>query len=41
MAQKIHKQQVLETVWSKGNPLALLSGMKIETATKENSMEIP
>ena len=28
-------------VWSKGNPLALLVGMKIRAATMENSMEAP
>ena len=36
--QKIYKQQMLERVWRKGNPLALLVGMKIDTATVENSM---
>ena len=28
-------------MWSKGNPLALLVGMQIYTATMESSMEIP
>jgi len=28
-------------VWRKWNPLALLVGMQIDTATMENSMEIP
>ena len=32
---------MLERVWRKGNPLALLVGMSIDTATVENSMEIP
>ena len=27
--------------WRKGNPLALLFGMQIDTATMENSMESP
>ena len=39
--QKIYKQQMLERVWRKGNPLALLVGMQIDTATIENSMEVP
>ena len=37
--QKIYKQLMLERVWRKGNPLALLVGMYIDTATMENSME--
>ena len=37
--KKIYKQQCWR-VWSKGNPLALLVGMYIDTATMENSMEI-
>ena len=28
-------------VWRKGNPLALLVGTQISTATMENSVEIP
>ena len=28
---------MLERVWRKGNPLALLVGMQIDTATMENS----
>ena len=32
---------MLERVWRKENPLTLLVGMKIYTATTENSMEIP
>jgi len=28
-------------MWRKGNPCALLEGMKIGAATVENSMEIP
>ena len=39
--QKIYKQQMLERVWRKGSPLALLVGMQIDTATMENSMEVP
>ena len=30
---------MLERVWSKGNPLVLLVGMQIDTATMEDSME--
>ena len=32
---------MLERVWRKGNPLALLVGMQTNTATMENSVEIP
>ena len=32
---------MLERVWRKGNPLTLLVGMQISTATMENSVEIP
>ena len=32
---------MLERVWRKGNPLALLVGMQTSTATMENSLEIP
>ena len=32
---------MLETVGLKDNPLALLVGMQIDTATMENSIEIP
>ena len=32
---------MLEREWRKGNPLALLVGKKTDTATVENSMEIP
>ena len=32
---------MLERVWRKGNSLALLVGMYIDTATMENSMEVP
>ena len=39
--KKIYKQYMLERVWRKGNPLALLVEMQIDTATMENSMEIP
>ena len=30
-----------ERVWRKGNPLALLVGMEINTVTVENIMEVP
>ena len=39
--KKIYKQQMLERVWRKGNPLTLLVGMQTSTATMENSVEIP
>jgi len=32
---------MLESVWKKGNILALLVGMQIDTATREDSIEIP
>ena len=32
---------MLERVWRKGNPPALLVGMQTSIATMENSMEIP
>ena len=32
---------MLERVWRKGNPLALLVGMSIGTATMENSLKVP
>ena len=32
---------MLESVWRKGNTPALLVGMKIDTATMEDGMEIP
>ena len=32
---------MLETVWRKGNALALLVGMYIDIATMEDGMEIP
>ena len=38
--KQIHKQ-ILERVWRKGNPRALLVGMKIGIAIMEDSMEIP
>ena len=31
---------MLERVWRKGNPLALLVGMQIDTASMEDGMEI-
>ena len=38
---KVYKQQMLEKVWRKGNPLTLLVGMQTNTATIENSVEVP
>ena len=32
---------MLERVWRKGNPPALLVGMQIDIATMENSVEMP
>ena len=37
--KQINKQQVLERMWRKGNPSALLVGMQTGAATVENSME--
>ena len=34
-------KQVLERMWRKGNPSALLVGMQTGAATVENSMEFP
>ena len=34
-----NKQQVLERMWRKGNPSALLVGLKTGATTMENSME--
>ena len=39
--QKVYKQQMLERMWRKGNPVTLLVGMKTSTATMENSVESP
>ena len=36
----VYKQQMLEKVWRKRNPLTLLVGMQTCTATVENSVEI-
>ena len=41
LKKKIYKHQMLERVWRKGNPLALLLEMYIDATTMENSMEIP
>ena len=38
--KQIHKQ-MLERMWRKGNPCALLVGMQTGEATVENSMEFP
>ena len=39
--KNINKKQVLERLWRKGNPSALLVGMQTCAATVENSMEFP
>ena len=39
--QKVKKQQILERVRRKGNPLTLLVGMETSTTTMENTVEIP
>ena len=41
--KKSTKQKMLERVWRKGNwnPLTLLVGMQIGTATMDNSVEVP
>ena len=36
-----NKQQVLERLWRKGNPSALLVGVQTGATTMENSMEFP
>ena len=38
---QINKQQVLERLWRKGNPSALLVGIQTSAVTVENSMEFP
>ena len=38
---QVYKQEMLERVWRKGNPLTLLVGMQTSTATMDNSVEIP
>ena len=38
---KVYKQQMLERVWRKGNPLTLLVGMQTSMAVMEDSVEIP
>ena len=38
--KQIHKQ-MLEMMWRKGNPSALLVGMQTDEATVENNMEFP
>ena len=38
---KIYKQQMLERVWRRGNPLTLLVGMQTSTTAMENSVEMP
>ena len=39
--QKVYEQKMLQRVRRKGNPLTLLLGIQISTATMENSAEIP
>ena len=39
--KKSTNNKTLERVWRKGNTLALLVGMYTDTATVEDSMEIP
>ena len=39
--KQINKQQVLERLWRKGNPSALLVGMQTGAVIVENSMEFP
>ena len=39
--KKIYKQNMLERVWRKVNPPALLVGLQVDTATMKNSMEFP
>ena len=39
-AIQVYKQEMLERVWRKGNPLTLLVGMQTSTAIMENSVEI-
>ena len=38
---KVYKQYMLERVQREGNTLTLLVGMQIDTATMENTTEIP
>ena len=37
----MNKQQVLERLWRKGNPSALLVGVQTGAATVENCIEFP
>ena len=39
--KKVYKQYMLDRVWRKGNPVALLVGMEIDTDTMEDSIDIP
>ena len=39
--QKVYKEQMLESVKTKGNPPTLLMGIQAGAATMENSMEVP
>ena len=39
--EQIRRLQMLERMWRKGNPRALLVGMQTGAATVENSREVP
>ena len=39
--KQINKQRVLESLWRKGNPTALLVGLQTGATTMENRMEFP
>ena len=41
ISKQINKQEVLERMWGKGIPSALLVGMQTGAATMEYSMEFP
>ena len=41
IVKKIYKQEMLEKMWRKGSPPALLVGMQIGATAVENSMEDP
>ena len=38
---KVYKNQIQEKVWQKGNPPALLVGMKTGAVSVENHVEVP
>jgi len=39
--KKIHKQKMLQRLQREGNPPTLLVEIEIDTATMENSIEVP